>query len=199
MSEYAPSIEKLIESFERLPSIGHKTAARLAFHVLDWNEEETNAFISSITDAKKNLKYCSKCFNITDTDPCTICGNPKRDQSTICVVEDVRDVAAMERTHEFKGVYHVLHGSISPMNGVGPDDIRIKELLSRLMNGEVKEVILATNPRVEGEATAMYISKLIKPLGIQATRIAHGIPVGGDLEYTDEITLSKALEGRREI
>ena len=199
MSEYAPSIEKLIESFERLPSIGHKTAARLAFHVLDWNEEETNSFISSITDAKKNLKYCSKCFNITDTDPCMICGNPRRDQSTICVVEDVRDVAAMERTHEFKGVYHVLHGSISPMNGVGPDDIRIKELLSRLMNGEVKEVILATNPRVEGEATAMYISKLIKPLGIQATRIAHGIPVGGDLEYTDEITLSKALEGRREI
>ena len=199
MSEYAPSIEKLIESFERLPSIGHKTAARLAFHVLDWNEEETKSFISSITDAKKNLKYCSKCFNITDTDPCMICGNPRRDQSTICVVEDVRDVAAMERTHEFKGVYHVLHGSISPMNGVGPDDIRIKELLSRLMNGEVKEVILATNPRVEGEATAMYISKLIKPLGIQATRIAHGIPVGGDLEYTDEITLSKALEGRREI
>ena len=199
MSEYAPSIEKLIESFERLPSIGHKTAARLAFYVLDWNEEDTNSFISSITNAKKNLKYCSKCFNITDTDPCPICSNPKREQSIICVVEDVRDVAAMERTHEFKGVYHVLHGSISPMNGVGPDDIRIKELLSRLMEGNVKEVILATNPRVEGEATAMYISKLIKPLGVQATRIAHGIPVGGDLEYTDEITLSKALEGRREI
>ena len=182
MSEYAPSIEKLIESFERLPSIGHKTAARLAFHVLDWNEEETNAFISSIVTAKKNLKYCSKCYNITDNDPCPICSNPKRDQSTICVVEDVRDVAAMERTHEYKGVYHVLHGSISPMNGVGPDDIKI-----------------ATNPRVEGEATAMYISKLIKPMGINATRIAHGIPVGGDLEYTDEITLTKALEGRREI
>ncbi|MBR0427837.1 MAG: recombination protein RecR [Clostridia bacterium] len=199
MSEYAPSIEKLIESFERLPSIGHKTAARLAFHVLDWNEEETNAFISSIVTAKKNLKYCSKCFNITDNDPCPICSNPRRDQSVICVVEDVRDVAAMERTHEYKGVYHVLHGSISPMNGVGPDDIKIKELLSRLMEGNVKEVILATNPRVEGEATAMYISKLIKPMGINATRIAHGIPVGGDLEYTDEITLTKALEGRREI
>ena len=199
MSEYAPSIEKLIESFERLPSIGHKTAARLAFHVLDWNEEETNAFVSSIVTAKKNLKYCSKCFNITDNDPCPICSNPRRDQSTICVVEDVRDVAAMERTHEYKGVYHVLHGSISPMNGVGPDDIKIKELLSRLMEGNVKEVILATNPRVEGEATAMYISKLIKPMGINATRIAHGIPVGGDLEYTDEITLTKALEGRREI
>ena len=199
MSEFAPSIEKLIESFERLPSIGHKTAARLAFHVLDWNEEETNAFISSIVTAKKNLKYCSKCFNITDNDPCPICSNPKRDQSMICVVEDVRDVAAMERTHEYRGVYHVLHGSISPMNGIGPDDIKIKELLSRLMEGNVKEVILATNPRVEGEATAMYISKLIKPMGINATRIAHGIPVGGDLEYTDEITLTKALEGRREI
>ena len=199
MSEFAPSIEKLIESFERLPSIGHKTAARLAFHVLDWNEQETNAFISSIVTAKKNLKYCSKCYNITDNDPCPICSNTKRDQSTICVVEDVRDVAAMERTHEYRGVYHVLHGSISPMNGVGPDDIKIKELLSRLMEGNVKEVILATNPRVEGEATAMYISKLIKPMGINATRIAHGIPVGGDLEYTDEITLTKALEGRREI
>ena len=199
MSEFAPSIEKLIESFERLPSIGHKTAARLAFHVLDWDEEETNAFISSIVTAKKNLKYCSKCFNITDVDPCPICSNAKRDQSTICVVEDVRDVAAMERTHEFKGVYHVLHGSISPMNGVGPDDIKIKELLSRIMEGNTKELILATNPRVEGEATAMYISKLIKPMGINATRIAHGIPVGGDLEYTDEITLTKALEGRRAI
>lgn len=199
MSEYAPSIEKLIESFERLPSIGHKTAARLAFHVLDWNEEETNRFITSIVDAKKNLKYCSKCYNITDSEPCAICANPKREQSVICVVEDVRDVAAMERTHEFKGVYHVLHGSISPMNGVGPDDIKIKELLARLMDGSVKEVIIATNPRVEGEATAMYLSKIIRPLGVKVTRIAHGIPVGGDLEYTDEITLMKALEGRREI
>ena len=199
MSEFAPSIEKLIESFERLPSIGHKTAARLAFHVLDWNEEETNAFISSIVTAKKNLKYCSKCYNITDNDPCPICSNPKRDQSTICVVEDVRDVAAMERTHEYRGVYHVLHGSISPMNGVGPDDIKIKELLSRLMKGDVKEVILATNPKVEGEATAMYIAKLIKPMGIKTTRLAHGIPVGGDLEYTDEFTLGKAFEGRTEL
>ena len=199
MSYYSPSIEKLIESFERLPSIGNKTAARLAFYILNSSEEETNEFISSIVNAKKNLKYCSKCFNITDTDPCPICSNPKRDPSSICVVEDVRDVIAMEKTHEFKGTYHVLHGTISPMNGVGPDDIRIKELLSRLMDGKVKEVILATNPRVEGEATAMYISKLIKPMGIQVTRIAHGIPVGGDLEYTDEITLTKALEGRREI
>ena len=199
MSYYAPSIEKLIEAFEKLPSIGNKTAARLAFHMLDATEEETNEFVKAILEAKSNLKYCSQCYNISDTDPCPICGNQNRDHTVICVVEDVRDVVAMERTHEFKGVYHVLHGSISPMNGVGPDNIKIKELLSRLMNGEVKEIILATNPRVEGEATAMYISKLVKPLGIKATRIAHGIPVGGDLEYTDEVTLSKALEGRREI
>ena len=199
MSYYSPSIERLIENFERLPSIGHKTATRLAFYMLNQNEEGINEFINSIVEAKKNLRYCSQCFNITDTDPCPICSSQKRDKQTICVVEDVKDIAAMEKTHEFKGVYHVLHGSISPMNGIGPDDIKIKELLSRLMDGQVKEVILATNPRVEGEATAMYLSKLIKPLGIKATRIAHGIPVGGDLEYTDEVTLSKALEGRREI
>lgn len=198
-SFYSPSIEKLIESFERLPSIGNKTAARLAFYLLNSSEQETNDFVNSIIEAKKNLKYCSKCYNISDTDPCPICANPKRDISSICVVEDVRDIIAMEKTHEFKGVYHVLHGSISPMNGVGPDDIKIKELLARLMDGQVKEVILATNPRVEGEATAMYLSKLIKPLGIKVTRIAHGIPVGGDLEYTDEVTLTKALEGRREL
>lgn len=199
MSLYSPSIEKLIESFEKLPSIGNKTAARLAFYILNASQEETDEFVNSIINAKKNLKYCSKCWNISDTDPCPICGNSKRDQSQICVVEDVRDIVAMEKTHEFKGVYHVLHGSISPMNGIGPDDIKIKELLARLMDGQVKEVILATNPRVEGEATAMYLSKLIKPLGVKVTRIAHGIPVGGDLEYTDEITLTKALEGRREI
>ena len=199
MAVFSPSIEKLIESFERLPSIGHKTAVRLAFHMLNSSEEETNEFVSSILNAKKNLKYCTKCYNISDTDPCPICANPKREQSIICVVEDVKDIIAMERTHEFKGVYHVLHGSISPMNGIGPDDIKIKELLSRLMDGQVKEVILAMNPRVEGEATAMYLAKLVKPLGIRVTRIAHGIPVGGDLEYTDEVTLMKALEGRREI
>ena len=199
MSLYSPSIEKLIESFEKLPSIGHKTAARLAFYMLDLNEQDTNEFINSIVNAKKNLKFCSKCFNIADTDPCPICSSPKRDGSVICVVEDVRDIVAMERTHEFKGVYHVLHGSISPMNGIGPDDIKLKELLARLSDGTVKELILATNPRVEGEATAMYISKLVKPMGVKVTRIAHGIPVGGDLEYTDEVTLSKALEGRREM
>ena len=199
MSYYSPSIEKLIESFEKLPSIGHKTAQRLAFYMLDLSEEEVKEFTNSIINAKKNLHFCSKCFNISDTDPCNICSNPKRDSSIICVVEDVRDVIAMERTHEFNGVYHVLHGSISPMNGVGPDDIKIRELLSRLMGGEIKEIILATNPRVEGEATSMYISKLIKPMGIKVTRIARGIPVGGDLEYTDEITLTKALEGRSEM
>ena len=199
MSYYSPSIEKLIEAFEKLPSIGSKTAARLAFHILDASEQETNEFVSAILNAKKNLKYCSKCYNISDTDPCPICSSAKRDQTSICVVEDVRDVVAMEKTHEFKGVYHVLHGSISPMNGIGPDDIKIKELLARLMDGKVKEVILATNPRVEGEATAMYISKLVKPLGVKVTRIAHGIPVGGDLEYTDEVTLSRALEGRVQL
>ena len=199
MSYYSPSIEKLIEAFEKLPSIGNKTAARLAFHILDASEEDTNEFVKAIIDAKKNLKYCSSCYNISDTDPCPICANQNRDHTTICVVEDVKDVIAMERTHEFKGIYHVLHGSISPMNGIGPDDIKIKELLSHIMEGNVKEIILATNPRVEGEATAMYISKLVKPLGIKVTRIAHGIPVGGDLEYTDEVTLSKALEGRREL
>ena len=199
MSYYSPSIEKLIESFERLPSIGHKTAVRLAFHMLDLSKEETDEFINSIINAKEKLKYCSNCYNISDTDPCPICSSPKRDNSVICVVEDVRDVMAMERTHEFKGVYHVLHGTISPMNGIGPEDIKIKELLDRIANNDIKEIIIATNPRVEGEATAIYISKIIKPLGIKVTRIAHGIPVGGDLEYTDEVTLSKALEGRREL
>lgn len=199
MSYYSPTIEKLIENFEKLPSIGHKTATRLAFHMLNLNDEGVTEFINSIIEAKKNLKYCSKCFNITDTDSCPICSSPKRDQSIICVVEDVKDVVAMEKTHEFKGVYHVLHGSISPMNGIGPEDIKIKELLERLKDIDVKEIIIATNPRVEGEATAIYLSKLIKPIGIKVTRIAHGIPVGGDLEYTDEVTLSKALEGRREI
>lgn len=198
-SYYSPSIEKLIEAFQKLPSIGEKSAVRLAFYILNSSEEETNKFIQSIQDAKKNLKFCSKCFNISDTDPCLICSDPKRDQSKICVVEDVKDVVAMEKTHEFKGLYHVLHGSISPMDGIGPDDIKIKELLARLMDGTVKEVILATNPRVEGEATSMYIAKLIKPMGIKVTRIAHGIPVGGDIEYTDEFTLGRALEGRVDL
>ena len=167
--------------------------------MLDLDEKDTMDFINSIVDAKTKLKFCSKCFNISDTDPCIICSNPKRDPSIICVVEDVRDIVAMERTHEFNGVYHVLHGTISPMNGIGPEDIKIKELLNRISEGNIKEVIIATNPRVEGEATSMYISKLLKPFGVKVTRIAHGIPVGGDLEYTDEVTLTKALEGRREL
>ena len=199
MSSYSPSIEKLIESFEKLPSIGHKTAIRLAYHILDMDNNEIQEFINSITNAKQKLKYCTNCYNISDTDPCPICSNPKRDHSTICVVEDVRDIMAMERTHEYKGVYHVLHGTISPMNGIGPDDIKIKELLNRVKDNEIKEVIIATNPRVEGEATSIYLSKLLKAFNIKVTRIAHGIPVGGDLEYTDEITLMKAMEGRREI
>jgi recombination protein RecR len=199
MSYYSPSIEKLIESFEKLPSMGHKTAIRLAFHMLDLNQERTEEFISSIVEAKKNLRYCSHCFNISDTDPCQICSSPKRDSSIICVVEDPRDVAAMEKTKEFNGKYHVLNGVISPMDGIGPDMIRIKELIQRLSNQDVKEIIMATNPTIEGEATAMYIARLLKPMGIKVTRIAHGLPVGGDLEYADEVTITKALEGRREI
>jgi len=174
---YSPTIQKLIEAFERLPSIGHKTAVRLAFHMLDADEKEVDGFIGAIKNAKDNLKFCSKCYNISDADPCQICDSAKRQSNIICVVEDVRDVIAMERTHEFKGMYHVLHGSISPMNRIGPDDIKIKELLTRIEADKIQEIIIATNPRVEGEATAMYLSKLIKPFGIKVTRIAHGIPV----------------------
>ena len=196
---YIEPMAKLIEHFRALPGIGSKTAVRLAYHILDMEPAQAKALAQAIIEAKEKIGYCSICFNLTDTDPCAICSSPARDHSTICVVEQPKDVVAMERMRDYKGVYHVLHGSISPMNGIGPDDIKIKELLARLMDGSVKEVILATNPRVEGEATAMYLSKLIKPLGIKVTRIAHGIPVGGDLEYTDEITLTKALEGRREL
>lgn len=199
MGLYANPVAKLIEEFEKLPGIGHKTAQRLAFHVLNMSVEKVEGFANAIKDAKYKTKYCSVCYNLTDVDPCAICSNPSRDRSLICVVEDPRDVVAMERTRELKGHYHVLHGAISPMEGIGPEDIKIKELLSRLRTGDVKEVILATNPNIEGEATAMYVSKLLKPLGIKTTRIAHGVPVGGDLEYADEVTLAKALEGRREI
>ncbi|MGI5999309.1 MAG: recombination mediator RecR [Lutispora sp.] len=199
MNYYAAPIAKLIEAFTKLPGIGSKTAQRLAFYLLDMPQKEAEELAYAIINAKRNVKYCEVCSNITDSDRCNICSDAKRDNSIICVVEDPRDVVAMEKTREYKGLYHVLHGAISPMDGIGPDDIRIKELLSRLGDDNVKEVILATNPNIEGEATAMYISKLIKPLGIKATRIAHGIPVGGDLEYADEVTLMKALEGRREI
>lgn len=199
MSFYSAPVARLIDEFEKLPGIGHKTAQRLAFHVLNLSEEKVENLSDAIKEAKKRTRYCSICSNLTDVDPCAICSSNSREQSVICVVEDPRDVIAMERTREFKGLYHVLHGAISPMEGIGPEDIKIKELLARIRDGNVKEVILATNPNIEGEATAMYISKLIKPLGIKATRIAHGIPVGGDLEYADEVTLAKSLEGRREI
>jgi len=199
MSIYAAPVAKLIDEFEKLPGVGHKTAQRLAFHVLNLPEEKVLNLANTIREAKLKTKYCSVCSNLTDIDPCSICSGYSRDRSVICVVEDPRDVVAMEKTREFKGLYHVLHGSISPMEGVGPEDIKIKELLTRIREGEVREVILATNPDIEGEATAMYISKLLKPLGIKTSRIAHGIPVGGDIEYADEVTLAKALEGRREI
>ena len=196
---FSASIEKLIEEFEKLPSIGHKTAVRLAFYVLNLPQEEAKKFADTIMEARTKLKFCSICGNITDEDPCPICANVKRNKEVVCVVEDVRDIIPIERTHEYMGVYHVLHGVISPMNGVGPNDIKLKELMTRIGTGEVKELILATNPNVEGEATAMYISKLVKPFNIKTTRIAHGIPIGGDLEYTDEVTLAKALENRVEI
>ena len=198
MNMYPQSISKLIEEFSKLPGIGPKTAQRLAFFVLNMQEADVRAFSEALINAKTNIKYCSVCGNLTDEDPCQICRNTSRDSEVICVVEEPRDVIAMEKTREFRGLYHVLHGAISPLEGVGPDDIKIKELLKRL-TPDTKEVIIATNPNVEGEATAMYISRLIKPIGIKVTRIAHGVPVGGDIEYTDEVTLSKALEGRREI
>lgn len=199
MSIYATPVARLVEEFEKLPGIGHKTAQRLAFHVISMNEEKVDALADTIKAAKHDTRYCSVCSNLTDTDPCSICASQGRDHSIICVVQDPRDVAAMERTREFKGLYHVLHGAISPMEGIGPEDIKIRELLLRVRDNDISEVILATNPNIEGEATAMYISKLLKPAGIKTTRIAHGIPVGGDLEYADEVTLAKALEGRREL
>ncbi|CQR73094.1 Recombination protein RecR [Sporomusa ovata DSM 2662] len=197
MSYIAP-IGRLVEQFRRLPGIGPKSAARLAYHVLKMDKSQVAALAQAIIEAKERVGYCSVCFDLTDTDPCQICRSEGRDQSVVCVVEDPKDVAAMERTREFKGLYHVLHGSLSPLEGVGPDDIKIKELLGRVGKG-IQEVIMATNPNVEGEATAMYIAKLLKPLGVKVTRIAHGLPMGGDLEYADEVTLSKALENRREM
>jgi recombination protein RecR len=199
MGFYAAPIARLVEEFEKLPGIGHKTAQRLAFHVISLSMEKADNLATAIKEAKSKIKYCSVCHNLTDIDPCNVCSSPTRQKTTICVVEDPRDVVALERIREFKGLYHVLHGAISPMEGIGPEDIKIKELLVRIREGDIQEVILATNPNIEGEATAMYVSKLLKPLGIKTTRIAHGIPVGGDLEYADEVTLAKALEGRREI
>ena len=189
-------LQNLIEQFERMQGIGHKTAQRMAFYVLDLSDEDAKRFAQAITDAHTKIRQCKICCDLADDELCPICKSETRDKSVICVVEDPRDVAAIERTHEYNGTYHVLHGAISPMNNIGPDQIKIKELLARLNDGVVEEVIMATNPTVEGEATAMYIGRLLKPMGITVSRLAYGVPVGADLEYADEVTLSRALEGR---
>ena len=198
MDFYPVAIEKLIEEFAKLPGIGQKTAQRLALHILNLPGDEVREFADALVKARGTTKYCSVCGNFTDKDPCSICGNPNRDKSTICVLEQPKDIITIEKVKEYNGLYHILHGNLSPMQGRGPQDIRIRELVSR-MNEDVKEVIVATNPNIEGEATAMYIAKILKPLDVKVTRIAAGVPVGGDLEYADEVTLSKALEGRIEI
>lgn len=199
MLYYAEPVARLIDELGKLPGIGPKTAQRLAFHLLNNDAGEARELAKAIVDAREKIRYCSVCSNLTEMDPCQICRDETRNRSVICVVEEPRDVVAIERTREFRGLYHVLQGAISPMEGVGPDQLKIKELLARLQDNHVQEIIAATNPNIEGEATAMYLARLIKPLGIKVTRIAHGLPVGGDLEYADEVTLSKAFEGRREI
>lgn len=196
---YPEPISKLIDSFMKLPGIGPKTAQRLAFHTLNMKEDDVVQFAKALVDVKRELTYCSVCGHITETDPCYICEDKQRDRSVICVVEDDKDVIAMEKMREYKGLYHVLHGSISPMDGIGPEDINIPTLIDRLKDEEVKELILAMNPNLEGESTAMYISRLVKPIGIKVTRLAQGLSVGGDLEYADEVTLSKAIAGRTEM
>ena len=198
MDYYSSQITKLIEELSKLPGIGSKSAQRLAFHIINMPAEQVERLSSAITDAKKNVRYCKECFTMTDQELCPICANPKRNHKVIMVVENTRDLAAYEKTGKYDGVYHVLHGAISPMLGIGPADIRLKELMTRLQ-GDVEEVIIATNSSLEGETTAMYISKLIKPTGIKVSRIASGVPVGGDLEYIDEVTLLRALEGRVEL
>lgn len=199
MSYYATPIANLIEQFTRLPGVGRKTAQRLAFFVLEMEDKDVQKLSHAILDAKEKIRFCSICCNLTEQDPCNLCRDTTRDKSIICVVEGAKDVIAMERSREYKGDYHILHGVISPMDNIGPKDIKVVELLNRLADGVVEEIILATNPTVEGEATALYLSKLIKPLGVKVTRIAHGIPVGGDLDYFDEVTLTKAIENRREL
>lgn len=198
MDFYPVAIEKLIEEFAKLPSVGQKTAQRLTLHILNLPEDEVREFASALVKARGTIKYCKVCGNFTDSDPCSICSNPNRDQNTICVVEQPKDIMTLEKVKEFNGVYHVLHGNLSPMQGRGPQDIRIRELVAR-MRENIDEVIVATNPNIEGEATAMYIARVIKPLEVKVTRIASGLPVGGEMEYADEVTLSKALEGRKEI
>ena len=199
MNEFVEPIEHLSEMFRRLPGIGRKTAVRLAFSVLEFSDETAKEFADAIISAKTDVRECSRCFNMSDHELCRICADPELDQSTLCVVEDSRAVIAIERAHTYRGLYHVLHGLISPMDGIGAEQLSVKELLARLGSGEVKEVIMAMNPTVEGEATAMYLAKLIKPLGIKTTRLAYGLPVGGSLEYTDETTLYRALSGRDEL
>ena len=199
MEYYSSHINKLIEQLSHLPGIGAKSAQRLAFHIMNMPKEQVQQLTAAITDARTNVQYCKCCYTLTDRELCPICSNSKRDHSTIMVVENTRDLAAYEKTGKFEGVYHVLHGAISPMLGIGPDDIKLKELLRRLQGEEIKEVIIATNSSVEGEATAMYLSRLIKPTAIKVSRIASGVPVGGDLEYIDEVTLLRALEGRVEL
>ena len=196
---YAEPIARLIEELTKLPGIGPKTAQRLAFHILHMEPSVVEGIARTLVEARAKVKYCSICCNLTDQDPCQICADEGRDRSTICVVQEPRDVVAMEKTREYHGLYHVLHGALNPMEGIGIDDIRVKELVARLGDGQVQEVILCTNPNTEGETTAMYIARYIKPLGVKVTRIARRLPMGGDLEYADEVTLAKALEGRREI
>lgn len=197
---YSAVIDELIEKFERLPGIGHKSAERIAFYILEqMNGDEAQKMADSIVKAKNNIRLCECCQNLTDVSPCSVCSSPKRDKKTICVVEGPEDVSAIDNTHEYNGLYHVLHGVLSPMDGIGPDDIKINELLLRLADGEVEEVIIATNPTVNGTATAVYISKLLSPFDVKVTRIAHGIPIGSDIEYADKITIIKAMESRREM
>lgn len=199
MKQYPKPLAKLIGELSKLPGIGYKSAQRLAFHILSYEDKEAQDLADAIIEAKREMTHCSVCGNLTDSDPCAICSDPGRRKDVICVVESPKDVAAMERIKEFDGTYHVLNGVISPMEGIGPEDINLKSLIKRLQTEDVKELIIATNPNIEGEATAMYIARLIKPAGIKVTRIAHGLPVGGDLEYADEVTLLKAMEGRREL
>ena len=199
MSYNIPPLARLAENFERIPGVGRKSAQRMAFYVLGLSEDAAKDFADSILEAKQRIHCCSVCQNLTDSETCPICSNPARDHSVICVVEDAQDVMAFERTREYNGVYHVLHGVISPLDGIGPDQLRVRELLARLADDSVKEIIMATNPTVDGEATASYLSRQIKPMGLKVTRLAYGIPVGGSLEYADDVTLSRALEGRNEI
>ena len=193
------ALEKLIEQFQKIPSIGRKTAQRMAFHVLDLTDEQAKEFADAIIDAHTKIHHCSICHNLTENELCPVCASPNRDRSIVCVMEEPRDVLALEKTREFNGVYHVLHGVISPMNNIGPDQLTIKSLVERVASGEINEVIMATNPTIEGDTTAMYISKLIKPFGVKVTRLAYGIPVGADIEYADDVTLMRALSGRSEL